>query len=388
MIYLDNAATSRPKPRSVIDSVITALTRMNANPGHAGYYIANNAAREIFNAREIIAEFFNSENSMNVCFTANITESLNMCLKGLLNPGDHVITSSMEHNSMMRPLRVLEHAGVEVTVIKADELTGRVDPLDFEKQIKSNTVLIAINHVSNVCGTIQPVKEIGKICRRYNIAFLVDSAQSAGVIPVDVKDMNIDMLAFTGHKGLNGPMGIGGCVFSGKVDPQMIRPLIQGGTGSLSEYEEQPDFMPDHLESGTPNLPGIMGLTAGINWINQQNLNVIMAHESDLLDYFITKLDLVDEIDIVGINGQENRTGVVSIKSDYIDCGTLAFTLDDQFGVCARAGLHCSPVSHRTLGTAPNGTLRFSINYFNSKDELDFVIKALKSVLRKGLVVA
>lgn len=383
MIYLDNAATSSPKPASVIDAVISGMTRFNANPGRAGHHIANNAAREIFNAREAIALFFNTEDSMNVFFTANITETLNLSLKGLLKSGDHVITSSMEHNSMMRPLRVLEKEGVEVSVVLADKSTGMVDPEDVSRCIKPNTALVSINHVSNVCGTIQPIKNIGTICRTNNIPFLVDSAQSAGVLPVDVKKMGIDILAFTGHKGLNGPMGIGGCIIRDKIDPQMITPLKVGGTGSFSEYEDQPDFMPDYMESGTPNLPGIMGLKAGIDWINNQGLENICNYEIELIEFFLSELKKLDEIEIIGIKDMNNRTGVVSIISKTMDCGTMAFELDNQFKICTRPGLHCSPAAHKTLGTSPHGTLRFSIGYKTTKDELQFVVDALKQILNK-----
>lgn len=386
MIYLDNAATSSPKPASVIDAVISGMTRFNANPGRSGYHIANNAAREIFNTRELIASFFNVEESMNVFFTANITESLNLCLKGLLKPGDHVITSSMEHNSMMRPLRILEKAGIEVSVVLANKYTGRISSEDVESQIKSNTALVAINHVSNVVGTIQPIREVGLICKKYNIPFLIDSAQSAGVIPIDVQELNIDILTFTGHKGLNGPMGIGGCVIRGKVEPQSLSPLKVGGTGSFSEYEVQPYFMPDYMESGTQNLPGIMGLKAGIEWINNQGIKNIYEYEIELTFDFINKLNQIEELEVKGINGIHNRTGVISVVSRNMDCGTLAFRLDEKFKICARPGLHCSPATHKTLGTAPEGTLRFSIGYTTNKDELSFVTESLKQIFIKEVV--
>ncbi len=380
MIYLDNAATSNPKPAEVGEAMIQYLYSGNANPGRAGHSLANNAARMIFETRELISTLFNVEKSENVVFTANVSESLNLALKGILKSGDQVIVSSMEHNSMMRPLRSLEEKGIELTVISADPVSGVVNPDDFQRAIKENTKLIGINHISNVCGAIQPVHQIGVITREANILLLLDTAQSAGAIPIDMQNLNVDLLAFTGHKSLLGPMGIGGLIIGERVNLDEFVPLIEGGTGSHSEEETQPRFMPDLLEAGTPNLPGIAGLNASIKWLLEKNISVIRAKESELIAYFAEQLQKIPEIRIIGYN-KESHGAVLSITINNYDIGEVGFILDRQHSIACRVGLHCSPTSHKTLGTFPDGTIRFGVSYFTTMDEITNTVNALSDII-------
>ncbi len=380
MIYLDNAATSNPKPSVVSEAMIPFITGESANPGRAGHQLANSAARTIFKTRELVAKLFEVENSENVVFTANISESLNLVLNGILKSGDHVIVSSMEHNSMMRPLRSLEKLGVQLAVIEANSQTGAVNPEDFRKEILPSTKLICLNHISNVCGTIQPAEEIGKIARESDILFLLDTAQSAGAMPFSMKSLNIDFLAFTGHKSLLGPMGIGGLVVGERVDLSQFTPLIEGGTGSLSEDEEQPRFMPDFLESGTPNLPGIAGLGASIEWILDRGIQSIEKHETKMATELYRELQDIPKISVIG-HDEKSFGAVVSIVIDGEDNGEVGFRLDREFGIACRVGLHCSPTAHKTLGTFPEGTIRFGVGVFTTVDDIKAVVLALKEIV-------
>lgn len=379
MIYLDNAATSFTKPQKVVDSVTQSIYQGISNPGRSSHSSANNGARLMFEAREAIADFFNAENSENVIFTANITQSLNTILKGLLKKGNHVITSSMEHNSMMRPLRTLEKNGVELSVIQCNR-DGSIDANKIEKEIKSNTTLIAINHASNVCGTIQPIKEIGLLAKRKDLYFLVDTAQTAGAIPIDMKENHIDFLAFTGHKSLLGPMGTGGFILGERVDPQSLNPFIEGGTGSNSELEEQPSFMPDMLEAGTPNIPGIAGLLAAIKWLQLEDVKNIREKEIKLTSQLIKGLLTIEDIEIYGTQDANRQTGTVSFNLAGKDQGEVSFQLETEFGIQCRVGLHCSPSAHKTLGTFPDGSIRFSIGCFTTQHEIETAVNAVQKI--------
>jgi len=275
MVYFDNAATTFPKPNEVYDAIMKSMKEYGANPGRSGHKLALRMGREIYETRELLAKLFNIDNPMNVIFTSNCTESLNLAIKGILEKGDHVITSSMEHNSILRPLTLLGKEGVDLTIIKGDYM-GRLDVKEISRNIKDNTKLIAITHVSNLTGTIMPIEEIGRIAKENNIYFLVDAAQSAGVYDIDVEKMNIDMLAFPGHKGLLGPQGTGGLYVREGLS---LKEMKQGGTGSLSHLLEQPDILPDRYESGTLNGPGIVGLGAGIRYIMKTGIKNIRRHE-------------------------------------------------------------------------------------------------------------
>lgn len=382
-IYLDNAATSFPKPKEVSDAVYKYMTECGVNIGRGGYADAYDAAGKVLETREMLCEFFNAEDSKNVVFTKNITESLNVILKGFLHPGDHILCSSIEHNAVMRPLVQLEKLGVEFDRIPADE-QGVMNVNAIEGLIKSNTVAIVCSHASNVLGTINPIKEVGKLAHAHNLKLIVDAAQTAGVIPIDMKGMGIDALCFTGHKSLLGPQGIGGFILD-KDMVDRIEPFITGGTGSISDSEETPNFMPDKFEAGTMNIAGIMGLNAALNWINAKEIENIYRHEMNLTKKFLDGIKpLIDsgEVKLFGMPNIENRVGVVSIQTTNIDIAELAFTLDYEFGIMTRVGMHCSPYTHKNANSFPAGTLRFSFGIFNTESEVDSAISALFSCCR------
>jgi len=378
-IYFDNAATSWPKPEDTGKAMMNFMDNIGANPGRSGHSKSLDSARIIFEARETIAEFFNTGNSEFVTFSKNATESLNIALKGLLKPGDNVVTTSMEHNSVMRPLRSLEQSiGITVSVVNCDE-RGCLPVENFEKTISENTRLVVATHASNVTGTIMPVKEIGELCREKGVLFLLDSAQTAGVVPLNMIDNKIDILAFTGHKGLLGPTGTGGLCFTEDIG---IEPLMQGGSGSRSEMEYHPEMLPDRLESGTINGVGIAGLKAGIDFIKRIGISTIDEHEKKLLAVFLAGLAEIPEITLYGPDSSYGRTAVISFSVKNIPPNEIAYSLDKNFGILSRVGLQCSPAAHRTIGTFPDGTVRFSFNYFNTVEEVEFSLKALSEIVK------
>jgi cysteine desulfurase family protein len=379
MIYFDNAATSWPKPEEVYREVEKVL-RNCGNPGRGGHKMALESGRVIFEARQEICSIFNIKDPMRVVFTSNTTEALNIALKGILKEGDHVITSSMEHNSMIRPLMALKEKGIEVTIVKANE-EGKIDPEDIKEAITKKTKMIAITHASNVTGTIMPIEEIGNIAREMNLIFLVDAAQTVGVLPIDVEKQNIDLLAFPGHKGLYGPQGTGGLYVRKSIE---ILPLEEGGTGSKSESMYQPDLMPDKLESGTPNTPGIAGLKEGVKFVKNIGVNAIYQHERKLTKMLIEGLEQIKEVKIYGPHEIEERVGVVSITLKDRDVGEISYILDRDFDIATRAGLHCAPLAHSTIGTLKTGTLRFGIGYFNTEEEVEKAIKAIEIISQKA----
>lgn len=379
MIYLDNAATTWPKPKETIAAMEECMRIAGANPGRGGHQLSLAAGRIILETREAIADLFNVEDPARVIFCGNATEALNLGLKGLVKPGDHVITSSMEHNATARPLHVLAKAGVEVTEIPGTE-HGMLDPEDIAKAIKDNTKLIAVVHASNVTGSIVPVERIGQIARNSGIRFLVDAAQTAGYLDIDIAKMNIDLLAFTGHKSLYGPQGTGGLFVGPGLE---LSPIFQGGTGSKSESLEQPEDLPDRYESGTPNTPGIAGLGAGIRYIKSRGLDNIRAHEQGLLARLIDGLKQLKEIEIYGIADPTKQVPVVSVNVKGQDSSEIAFALDRVFNIACRSGLHCAPAAHKTIGTLERGTVRFSISLFNTEDEIDKTLEALGQVINE-----
>lgn len=376
LIYFDNAATTFPKPKEVYDSIMEAMKEYGANPGRAGHKLALKMSREIYNTRELLAQLFNISNPMNIIFTYNCTDSLNLVIKGLLKEGDHVITTSMEHNSVLRPLHALKKKGVDVTIVKADPM-GRVDPEDIKNSIKDNTKLIVTTHISNLTGTILPIKEIGKIARENGIYYLVDGAQSAGVYDIDVEEMNIDFLAFPGHKGLLGPQGTGGLYIREGIDVEEIK---QGGTGSASNLLEQPHVCPDRYESGTLNGPGIVGLGAGVDYILKKGIENIRKHEVELTEHFLEEMSKIDKVKIYGPKNVSEQAPVVALNIVGLDSSEVSYILDEKYDIATRPGLHCAPLAHETIGTIEEGVVRFSFGLFNTHEEIEKAVKAIKEI--------
>jgi cysteine desulfurase family protein len=379
MIYMDNAATSFPKPESVYTAVNHFNRCLGGNPGRGSHQATLKAGSILLDAREALSRLFNIKDCEQIAFTANVTESLNIALKGFLHPGDHVISTSMEHNAVARPLYTLSRRGVEWTPV-ACAGDGSLDPEEIRKAIKPNTRMVCMLHASNLIGTIMPIAEIGKICREDDLVFLVDSAQTAGVLPLDVEAQNIDLLAFTGHKGLLGLQGTGGLYVSTGVE---ISPLKEGGTGSFSEHLQHPEFMPDRLESGTPNTPGIVGLLAGLEFILQTGWENIRRHEQDLTEMLLDGLREIKGIKIYGPGDSKKQTAVIAFNIDNVDCGELSMQLDYQYGIVTRSGLHCAPLGHQTIGTLESGSCRLSPGYFTTKEEIETVIKAVHDISKQ-----
>lgn len=383
MIYFDNAATSWPKPPGVAEAMTHYLAAIGASPGRSGHRLAIEAARVVYGAREAVAELFQAPDPLRVVFGANVTEALNLALNGLLRPGDHVITASMEHNSVMRPLRALVRAGVALTVAPCSP-QGELDPADIEAAIRPDTRLIALNHASNVVGTILPVAEVGQIARRHGLLFLVDAAQTAGAYPIDVQADAIDLLAFTGHKSLYGPMGTGGLVIGERVDAGRLAPLKRGGTGSRSEHEEQPAFLPDLCESGTPNAVGLAGLGASVRWLLAQGVENIRAHEVALTGRLLAGLATIPGVTVYGTRDPARQTATVSFNIAGLEPSEVGLRLDDEHEIACRVGLHCAPAAHRTLGTFPGGTVRFGLGAFNTAGEVAAALDAVAALAREA----
>ncbi len=379
MIYLDNAATTFPKPEKVYKAIDKCLREYGANPGRAGHKLALEAGRSIYRTRELVCKLFNIENPMQVVFTSNATDSLNLALKGILKSGDHVITTSMEHNSVIRPIIALEAIGVENTIVQCNE-QGILDPSKIKAAIKSNTKLIAMTHGSNVSGTIMPIEEIGKIAKQSGVYLLVDGAQTAGIYEIDVQKMNIDLLALPGHKGLMGPQGTGILYIREGLE---LAHMKEGGTGSRSEILQQPDIIPDRYESGTVNTPGIVGLGAGLEFIFETGIDKIRKHEEELTSIFLEELKKLKKIKIYGPQDAKKQAAVISINIGEEDSSEISYILDSVFDIGVRSGLHCAPLAHKTLGSFEQGTIRFSIGFFNTKEDIYKAIEALKSIYKE-----
>ncbi|AVQ40440.1 cysteine desulfurase [Clostridium botulinum] len=381
-IYLDNAATTYPKPEKVYSSILNYMKNVGASPGRGGYENALTGDRMVYKCRQSLISLFNFNKIENVVFTSNITASLNILIKSIVKDGWHVITSSMDHNSVIRPLVSLEKSNkIELDILNCSE-EGLINIDDFKNAIKDNTKLVVLSHASNIIGTIQPLETIGKICKEKGIYFIIDSAQTAGVLPLDFQNLNCNALAFTGHKALLGPQGIGGFIIDDKLN-NIATNFIEGGTGSLSESTLQPDFLPDKFESGTMNTPGIAGLLAGIEYINEEGLNIIKEREEYLSREFINGLLNIDSIKVYGPLDASLRTATISINSSKIDNSELGFLLDSEFGIMVRTGLHCAPLAHKTIGSFPQGTLRFSFGAFNDIKDINYALYALKSILSR-----
>jgi cysteine desulfurase/selenocysteine lyase len=403
-IYLDNAATSFPKPPQVMEAMIHYMKEVGANPGRSGHQLSLDASRIVQHTRESLATLFNSTDPTRIVFTMNATESLNIIIYGFLNPGDNVIISSMEHNSVMRPLKNLEERSVITMTIAPCDNKGFLDIDALPKLIQKNTALMVLNHASNVCGTIQDVRAVKKAIG--DIPLLLDAAQTAGCYPIDVTADGIDFLAFTGHKGLLGPQGTGGlCIREGLT----VRPLKRGGTGSISEKIEQPDFLPDALESGTQNNAGIAGLGAGVDFILKEGVGTIKKHEESLTAAMFKELYDVPGLTIYGPLKAEHQTATVSVTFDTIlptgsdhpfsGCGSINLAwmeegipvtdvgniLDSEYDIFVRVGLHCAPLAHNTLGTYPEGTVRFSMGYFNTLHDIEYVTKVIRKIAEKQI---
>lgn len=380
-IYLDHAATSFPKPEQVSRAVYHYMTEVGCSVNRGCYASAYALEELVFDTREKIRHIFGGDDCRNVVFTRNATEGMNLLIKGCLKPGDHVIVSSMEHNAVMRPLRQLELQGITFTRIPCNAY-GELQIQEMEHCLRVNTKAVVMTHASNVCGTMMPIDQVGDFCRRRGLLFFVDSAQTAGIFPIDMQRSSVSALAFTGHKGLMAPQGIGGVVLREGLG-ERIEPLISGGTGSISHTEDVPDFLPDRLEAGTPNLPGIVGLHAALEWIESTGMDHIRAHELELTEAFLSgvaKMERRGIIRVIGKRNCENRTGVVSIQTMNQELAHAAYLLDSQYGVMTRVGLHCAPAAHQTLGTYPVGTIRFSFGWFNTLDDVEKALSALEGI--------
>lgn len=380
-VYFDNAATSFPKAIGVSKSISNYLDNIGCNINRGAYSSSFEAENIVFETRELICKLFNFDKEENVVFTKNVTESLNILIKGLIKKGDHVIVSSMEHNAVMRPINSLAKKGVEFSRVKCS-VFGELNTSDLIKYIKPNTKAVIMTHASNVCGTILNLKEVGKICRDNNILFIIDSAQTAGFLDVDYKKLNADAIAFTGHKSLLGPQGIGGFIVNDKLVDRMST-FIEGGTGSLSEYEIHPEYMPDKFEAGTLNIPGIYGLNASLKYLFEEGIDSIREKELTLLNVFLEKVNNIENIKLIGKNGIEERTALASIDFKEYDNAAISYKLYKDFDIMTRCGLHCAPVAHKTLGTFPNGTVRFSFSHFNTIDEVNYTIDSINKCLKE-----
>jgi len=383
VVYLDNAATSFPKPEAALEAMMRYQREIGGSPGRSGHRLSIEAGRIVHETREVLARLFNIDDPLQIVFTKNATEALNIALVGLLKPGDHVITTGMEHNAVMRPLRFLASRGVDLSIVPCSD-RGELDPDDIRAAFRTNTRAVVMTHASNVTGTIMPVQEIGLLTReRVDTVLCVDAAQTAGALPIDVAAMGVDLLAFTGHKSLYGPQGTGGLYIRKGLDKK-IAPLMRGGTGSRSEFEEQPDFMPDKYECGTPNTVGLAGLSAGAAYILEKGVEAVRDKEDALTRLFLDRLHaLGEDVTIYGPRSAQDRISVISFKLRDITASDAALYLDEHWGIMCRPGLHCAPAAHRTIGTFPHGTVRFSFGFFNTEAHADLAAEALRQLVKR-----
>lgn len=380
MIYFDNAATSWPKPPEVVEAMNNCLREKGANPGRSGHRLSLAAGEIVDAARASIAQLFNIKNPDRVIFTLNATDALNMAIKGAVKPGDHVVTTSMEHNSVTRPLYGLRKL-ISVTKVRC-AADGSLELGEIKRAIRINTRVVVVTHASNVTGTVMPVREIGELAREKGLVFIVDAAQSAGILDIDVEEMNIDLLAIPGHKGLMGPHGTGVLYVGERVD---LRPFREGGTGSYSDLPGQPGALPEKYESGTLNLVGIAGLGAGVEFVRRTGLKTIREHEMELTRRFIEGAQKIPGIKLYGPAAGVERAPVVSFLVEDKDTAAVGGALDKWYNIACRAGLHCAPDAHRTLGTFDRKLVRFSFSFFNTVDEIDYALQCLRDVKERDL---
>jgi len=377
IIYLDHAATSWPKPQSVIEAMTRSLAESAANPGRGSHAMAVKASRVLFETRKSAATLFGVRNPNDIAFTLNTTSALNLAIKGYLREGDHVVCTAVEHNSVRRPLEYLKRArGVSVTYVPADS-RGYVQLADVAAAIRPNTTLCVVTHSSNLLGTVLPVPEIGALCRSKGVRLLVDAAQSAGILPIDVDAMGIDMLAFPGHKGLLGPQGTGGLYIHPELE---LEPLLHGGTGSQSEAIEQPTVRPDRYEAGTPNTVGLAGLHAGIRYVLERTVEQIHRHEWNLTQRMMEGLLRVPNIELLGPELGQNKTGIVAFNIGDQSASEVAFTLDRDYHIAVRAGYHCTPLAHESAGTMGRGAVRASVGVSTTEADVDALVEAVREI--------
>lgn len=377
-IYFDNASTSYPKAPGVADAMAQFLTTGAFNINRGNYAEAYEVAGLVLETREKLAKLFHAESSKQVIFTPGVTYSLNYLIKGLLKEGDHVLVSGLEHNAVMRPLHQMKEVGVEYEIVPVDE-EGMLNPKNVEERIRKETKIVVMLHASNVCGTVMPIEEIGEICEKHGCFFAVDTAQSAGTLDIDMQKAKIDFLAFTGHKGLLGPQGIGGFLISKRLDKE-LKPLIAGGTGSISDQLEMPQMLPDKYESGTLNLPGIVGLHAALSHLEEAGIQEIHKKKMYLTEYFLNELKHYQDIRVVGRAETDQRVAVVSLDFQNADNAVAAFQLESDYGIMTRVGLHCAQVAHKSLGTYPQGTVRIAFGVENTIEEIEALLRALKEI--------
>ena len=380
-IYLDNGSTSFPKAPGVGKAMADFIEKVGVNIGRGGYEEAYSAAEVVLDTREKLCRLFHFDKPENVIFTSGITASMNILLKGLLKPGDRVLTTSMEHNAVMRPLRQLEQKGVEVCLIPCRE-DGSFDFDAFVDLAVPRTRAVVMTHASNMCGTVMPVKDVAEYCQTLGIWTMVDCAQTAGILPVDMEDWGVDAIAFAGHKGLLGPQGIGGFLITDDLAAE-LDPLLSGGTGSISHMETVPDFLPDRFEPGTANLPGIFGLHAALTYLEQTGIDAIREHEMACTARLLEGFSKMEGLRVVGRNSLEGRTAVVSVDFLHMDNADAAFLLEDRYGIMTRCGLHCAPTAHKTVGTFPQGTVRFAPGRTTSMEEIACALEAVSAILKE-----
>lgn len=376
-VYLDNGATSYPKAPGVAENISDYILNVGTNVNRGAYCSSYKAENIVYETRELLCELFNFNKPENVIFTKNITESMNVLIKGLLKENDHVIVSSMEHNAVMRPLNSF-NGRIEYTKAICNE-SGELSIEDVESSIKTNTKAIIMTHASNVCGTVLDLEKVGQLCKKHNLFFIIDSAQTAGFLNVDFQKLNADAIGFTGHKSLLGPQGIGGFIVNDRINYEMTT-LIEGGTGSLSDSEIQPDYMPDKFEAGTLNIPGIYGLNASLKYLLKYGIKNIRNKEIYLLDKFLEGVLNIENIRIIGKKTSDNRTGILSIDFINNDNGLVSHELSKDYGIMTRSGLHCAPSAHKALGTFPKGTVRFSVSHFTAMEEINYTIECLNKI--------
>ena len=381
-IYLDNGSTSFPKAPGVGKAMANFIENVGVNIGRGGYEEAYSAAEVVLDTREKLCRLFHFDQPENVVFTSGITASMNILLKGLLQPGDRVLTTSMEHNAVMRPLRQLEQKGVEVVLIPCRS-DGTLDFEAFIDLATPGTRALVMTHASNMCGTVMPVKDVAEYCQTLGIWTIVDCAQSAGILPIDMEDWGVDAIAFAGHKGLLGPQGIGGFLITDDLAAE-VDPLLSGGTGSISHLETVPDFMPDRFEPGTQNLPGIFGLHAALSYLEKVGIEKIYQHEMELAERLLKGLSQLEGIRVVGRPQLTGRTAVVSVDFLQMDNADAAFLLEDKYGIMTRCGLHCAPQAHKSVGTYPQGTVRFAPGRETTEAEIDTALAAIQEILAEN----